>query len=90
MTKLTAMFQIKSFIILAVYSVKAYIKFVRPISTSLGQRQHSLLPFEEMLRRWQAVGNTVSDLTGPRFESQPPTPGTNALPLDQLASNSNI
>ena len=25
-------------------------------------------PFEEMLQRWQAVGNTVSNLTGPRFE----------------------
>ena len=23
--------------------------------------------FEETLQRWQAVGNTVSDLTGPRF-----------------------
>ena len=26
--------------------------------------------FENMLQRWQAVGNTVSDLTGPRFEPQ--------------------
>ena len=25
-------------------------------------------PFEEMSQRWRAVGNTVSDLTGPRFE----------------------
>ena len=24
--------------------------------------------FEEMLQRWRAVGNTVSDLTGPSFE----------------------
>ena len=24
----------------------------------------------EMLQRWRAVGNTVSDLTGPRFEPQ--------------------
>ena len=27
-------------------------------------------PFEEMSQRWRAVGNTVSDLIGPRFESQ--------------------
>ena len=27
-------------------------------------------PFEEMSQRWRAVGNTVSDLTGPRFEPQ--------------------
>ena len=26
--------------------------------------------FEEMSQRWRAVGNTVSDLTGPRFEAQ--------------------
>ena len=26
--------------------------------------------FEEMSQRWRVVGNTVSDLTGPRFESQ--------------------
>ena len=26
--------------------------------------------FEEILQRWRAVGNTVSDLTSPRFEPQ--------------------
>ena len=26
--------------------------------------------FEEMLQRWRAVGNTVSDVTGPRFAPQ--------------------
>ena len=26
--------------------------------------------FEEKLQRWRAVSNTVSDLTGPRFEPQ--------------------
>ena len=26
--------------------------------------------FEEMSQRWRVVGNTVSDLTGPRFEPQ--------------------
>ena len=30
-------------------------------------------PFEEMLQWWQAVGNTVSDLTGKKYE--PPNPG---------------
>ena len=27
-------------------------------------------PFKEILQRWRVVGNTVSDLTGPRFEPQ--------------------
>ena len=27
-------------------------------------------PFEEMSQRWRAIGNTVSDMTGPRFEPQ--------------------
>ena len=26
--------------------------------------------FEEMLQKWRAVGNTVPDLTGPKFEPQ--------------------
>ena len=39
-----------------------------PISASL--RPHNTAPFEEMSHRWRAVGNTVSDLTGPRFEPQ--------------------
>ena len=42
-------------------------------------RSSNIAPFEEMLQQWQAiaaaaaaaaVGNTVSDLTGPRFEPQ--------------------
>ena len=28
------------------------------------------VPFEETLQRWRAVGSTVSDLTGSRFELQ--------------------
>ena len=44
-------------------------------------RPGNTAPFEKMLQRWRAVGNTVSDLTGPRFK--PPAPETNALPLDQ-------
>ena len=39
-----------------------------PISASL--RLGNTAPFEEMLQRWRAVGNTVSDLTGSRFEPQ--------------------
>ena len=39
-----------------------------PISASL--RLDNKAPFEEMSQRWRAVGNTVSDLTGPRFEPQ--------------------
>ena len=39
-----------------------------PISASL--RPGNTAPFEEMSQRWQAVGNTVSNLTGPRFEPQ--------------------
>ena len=33
-------------------------------------RSGNTAPFEEMLRRWRAVCNTVSDLTEPRFELQ--------------------
>ena len=37
-----------------------------PVSASL--RPGNTAFFEEMSQRWQAVGNTVSALTGPRFE----------------------
>ena len=33
-------------------------------------RPGNTAPFEEMSQRWRAVGNTMSDLTGPRFEHQ--------------------
>ena len=39
-----------------------------PISASL--RPGNTAPFEEMSQRRRAVGNSVSDLTGPRFEPQ--------------------
>ena len=39
-----------------------------PISVSL--RPGNTAPFEEMSQWWRAVDNTVSDLTGPRFEAQ--------------------
>ena len=56
-----------------------------PISASL--RPDNTASFEEMSQRWRAVGNSVSDLTGPRFEPQTSAPETNALPLDQLKLN---
>ena len=40
----------------------AYIRVIAPAgNTAL---------FEETLQRWRAVGNSVSDLAGPRFKSQ--------------------
>ena len=41
--------------------VRSTLKSLRPGNTA---------PFEEILHRWQAVGNTVYDLTGLRFEPQ--------------------
>ena len=40
--------------------------------------------FEEMLQQWWAVGNTVSDLTSPRFDLRFSAPETNTLLLEQL------
>ena len=37
---------------------------------------------EEMSQQWRVVGNTVSDLTGPRFKLQSFHSDTNELPLD--------
>ena len=54
---------------LSLYSldyVEACNKLAGPISASL--RPGNTAPFEEMSQRWRAVDNTVSDLTGPRFE----------------------
>ena len=44
-----------------VTSLRAHLRVIAPAGNTA--------PFE-MLQRWQAVGNTVSDLTDPRFESQ--------------------
>ena len=33
-------------------------------------RQSNTAPIEEMSQRWRVVGNTVFNLTGPRFEPQ--------------------
>ena len=56
---------------LSLYSLcytEACNEYAGPTSASL--RPRNTAPFEEMLQRWQAVGNTVSDLTGPRFKLQ--------------------
>ena len=42
-------------------------------------------PFRALQQQRRAFGNTISDLTGPRFEPQTSRDGTNALLLDQLA-----
>ena len=47
---------------------KACNELAGPISASL--HLGNIAPFEEMPQRWRAVGNTVSDLTSPRFEPQ--------------------
>ena len=62
---------IKSKSNLSLYSLdyaEACNELAGPISASL--RPGNTAPFEEMSQRWRAVGNTVSDLTGPRFEPQ--------------------
>ena len=51
------------------YYAEACNEFAEPISASLRTGNTAL--FEEMLqRRWRAIGNTVIDLTGPRFDTQ--------------------
>ena len=60
-------YQIKSFNIRAV--LRRSVQGVgRPVSVSL--RLGNTAPFQEVLQRWRAVGNTVFDLTGSSFESQ--------------------
>ena len=48
------------------YYAEACSKFAVPISTSL--LPGSTAPSEKMLQRWRAIGNTVPNLTSPRFE----------------------
>ena len=60
-----------AYLSLSLYSLhyaEACNELAAPISASL--RPGNTAPFEEMSQRWRAVGNTVSDLTGPRFEPQ--------------------
>ena len=52
----------------SLYCAEACNEFAGPISASLRPGNSAL--FEEMLQRWRVVGNTVSDLTGPKFEPQ--------------------
>ena len=70
----------------SLYYAKACNELAGPISASL--RPGSTVSFEEMSQRRRAVGNTLSDLTGPRFNLiRPPAPETSALPIDHLASS---
>ena len=52
----------------SLYYAEAWNEFAGPISASL--RPGDTAPFEEMSQQRQAVGNTVSDLTGPIFKPQ--------------------
>ena len=46
----------------------------------------NIASFKEMSRRWRAVGNTVSDLTEPRFEScSSRFKNERVIPFNQLA-----
>ena len=73
----------KFFVMFAVLRRSVYgNEFVGPISASL--RPGNITSFEELLQRWRAVGNSVSCLTGPRFEPQTSRLETNALPLDNF------
>ena len=61
--------QIKFFIILAVaYYAEARNEFAAPISESLHVR--ATQSFDKISQRWQTIGTTMSDFTGPRFELQ--------------------
>ena len=61
--------EIKSNLLLySLYYTEAYNELAEPISASL--RPGNTASFEEISQRWRAVGNTVFDLIGPRFESQ--------------------
>ena len=48
-------------------------------------RAAQLQPFEEILQRWRAVNNTVSDLAARDLNLRPPAPETNECLLDRLA-----
>ena len=52
----------------SLYCAEECNEFTGPISASL--RPRNTAPLEEMLLQWRAVGNTVSDLTGPRYKPQ--------------------
>ena len=50
------------------YYAQACYELAGPISASL--RPGNTAPFEEMSQQWRAISNTLSDLTGPRYEPQ--------------------
>ena len=52
----------------SLYYAETCNEFAGPISASL--HPGNTASFEEMSQQWQAVGNTVSKLTGPIFEPQ--------------------
>ena len=56
-----------SFIILVVIR-RSVLRVCGPLFTSVCPGKTA--SFEEMSQLWRAIGNTVLDLTGPRFESQ--------------------
>ena len=54
------------FLLYLLYYAEVYNKLAGPISTTL--LPNNTASFQEMSQRWRAVGNSVSDLTGARFE----------------------
>ena len=57
-----------NFSLYSLYYAEASNEFAGPISASL--RLANAVCFKQISQRWQAVGNTMSGLTGPRFEPQ--------------------
>ena len=53
----------------SLYYAKACNKLSGPISTS--SCPGNTASFKDMSQRWQAIGNTVSELTGLKFEPNP-------------------
>ena len=85
-------FQIKSNLSLySLYYAEECNEFAGCASTKAGDEpiSASLLPGNtapiEMSQRWRSVGNIAFDLTARDLNPRPPAPGTNALPLEQLA-----
>ena len=69
----------------SLYYAEAWNELAGPISASL--RPGDTAPFEEMSQQRQAVGNTVSDLTGPIFKphtSRPRDERVTARPSGRL------
>ena len=58
----------KNLSLYSLYYAEACNELAGPISASL--HPGNTVSFEELLQRWRAVSNSVSDLTGPKFESQ--------------------